>query len=72
MKFRFNSSVLIKLAILALVFLIAPYALPFSLEFVLMADLMGLEALLLFLLYQSRGAVTALLVKARQWQDQLL
>ncbi|PCI79348.1 MAG: hypothetical protein COB20_05010 [SAR86 cluster bacterium] len=68
MKFKFEKPVLIKLLIIGALLIIAPYAVPFSIEFVLMADLMGLEALVLFLIYQSRHAITALVEKLVEWR----
>ncbi len=70
MKVRFDRSTLIKLTIIAAVLLIAPFAVPFTLEFVLMADILGLEALLLFLLLQSRQFINALLHKLSLWRDE--
>lgn len=69
MKFGFNRSVLIKLAIILAIFLIAPFAIPFSVEFVLMADIVGLEALILFLLFQSKQMIMPLLAKLDEWKN---
>ena len=57
---KINRSVVIKLGIIAALLIIAPYIVPVAFELVLMADIMGLEALVLFLIYQSRNALTAL------------
>jgi len=69
MKFKLEKPVVIKLLIIGALLIIAPYAVPFSIEFVLMADIMGLEALVLFLIYQSRHAITALGVKLVEWRS---
>jgi hypothetical protein len=70
-KFKFDRSVLVKLAIILVIFLIAPYAVPFSIEFVLMADILGLEALILFLFFQSKHLVAPLLARLHTWKNHL-
>ncbi|MEQ8312517.1 MAG: hypothetical protein RL839_12905 [Gammaproteobacteria bacterium] len=69
MKFKIEKQVFMKLLIIGALIIIAPYAVPFSIEFVLMADIMGLEALILFLIYQSRHAVTVLVTRLAEWQS---
>ncbi|GJM12651.1 MAG: hypothetical protein DHS20C12_10540 [Pseudohongiella sp.] len=69
--FKLEKPVLIKLLIIAAIFLIAPYAVPFSFEFVLMADIMGLEALILFLIFHFRHALSALLARSAEWRSQI-
>lgn len=49
MKINFRWSTLVKIGIVIAVLIVAPYFVPFALEFVLVADLMGLEALVVFL-----------------------
>lgn len=71
MNFKFDRSVLIKLAIILAISLIAPFAIPFSVEFVLMTDIMGLEALILFLLFQSKHMITPLLAKLDEWKNHI-
>lgn len=68
---KLEKSVLIKLLIIVAVFFIAPHAVPLSMEFVLMADIMGLEAFLLFLLYQFRHVFAALVAKFTAWQNHI-
>ena len=68
---KLEKSVLLKLLIIAAVFLIAPHAVPLSMEFVLMADILGLEAFLLFLLYQFRHVFAALVAKFAEWQNHI-
>lgn len=63
---KLERSIIIKLAVIATLLIIAPYIVPFVFELVLLADFMGLEALVLFLIYQSRHALMAL---TRKWAE---
>lgn len=56
MGFEHNKSNWAKILIIVVLLIIAPYSVPFAFEFILVADFFGLEALILFLLYQFRGA----------------
>jgi hypothetical protein len=56
MKIKLEKSVVIKLTIIAMLVIAAPFLIPFVTEFLVFADLMGLEALILFLAYQARHA----------------
>jgi hypothetical protein len=49
MKIDFSWSTWVKVGIVVAVLISAPYFVPFALEFVIVADLMGLEALIVFL-----------------------
>ena len=49
MKIDFSWSTWVKVGILVTALIAAPYFIPFALEFVIVADLMGLEALVVFL-----------------------
>lgn len=49
MKMSFRWPTLVKIGIVVAVLVVAPYFVPFALEFVLVADFMGLEALIAFL-----------------------
>lgn len=49
MKIEFGWSTWVKIAIVVAVLIAAPFLVPFALEFVIVADLMGLEALIVFL-----------------------
>jgi hypothetical protein len=51
--------------------MVAPFAVPMSIELVLMADIMGLEALILFLIFQSKHLATPLVAKLHAWKDHL-
>ena len=62
---------IIKLLVIGSILIIAPYVLPLSIELVLMADIMGLEALILFLAYQSKHAILMLLVRFSEWRSHL-
>lgn len=68
MKFKIEKTVLIKLLVIGVAFFIAPQIVPFALEFVLMIDIMGLEALVVLLLYQSRHSLALLLERFAQWR----
>lgn len=54
MKEKPGRSFWIKLALAVGVFLIAPFAAPMLLEMILLVDILGLEALILYMLYQAR------------------
>lgn len=71
MKFKIERSVVVKLLIIGAILLIAPQAVPFAFEFVVMADIMGLEALILFLIYQSRHFITALAARFAEWRSEV-
>jgi hypothetical protein len=63
MKFELDRPTIIKLGIIGVLLLIAPFVVPFVFELVLFADIMGLEALILFLIYQFRHVILAFDVK---------
>lgn len=65
MKLKCEKSVVIKLAILSILIIAAPFIVPFVVEFLVMADLMGLEALILFLIYHARHAIAETLYRLR-------
>lgn len=69
MKFRFDRYFIIKATLIMAVLIVMPSITPVAIEFVVLLDLMGLEALILLLLYQGRHLLTALAVKATQWQS---
>ncbi|MEQ8407781.1 MAG: hypothetical protein RKH07_05855 [Gammaproteobacteria bacterium] len=60
-------STIVKVAIIGAVLIVAPFAVPFALEFVLMVDLLGLEALVLFLLLQFRQLLSTLSNRLAIW-----
>ena len=55
MKFEFKKSTLIKLGLIFILIAVAPFLVPFTLEFIIVADLMGLEALIVFLLAYGKS-----------------
>ena len=60
MKLNFRKSTLIKFGLILALLVVAPFVVPFTLEFILMADLMGLEALIVFLLASGKSMWTTL------------
>ena len=71
MKFGLDKNILIKLAIIGSLLVLAPYIVPFAFELVLLADFMGLEALVLFLIYQLRHVMASLSVQVRDFGSQI-
>lgn len=63
MKLNFRKSTLIKLSLILAMLAIAPFLVPFTLEFIIVADLMGLEALIVFLFVYARSIVNLLRFK---------
>lgn len=57
MKFEFKKSTLIKLGLILVLLAVAPFLVPFTLEFIIVADLMGLEALIVFLLAYGKSVI---------------
>lgn len=60
MKLKIEKAVLISLLSIGALLFTVTYAVLFAFEFVLLADLMGLEVLALFPVYQSRYVIAAL------------
>jgi len=60
MKFKFDRNAKIKIFLIVVVIIAAPYFAPFAIDFIILADLMGLEALLVFLFAYSRPALSAI------------
>lgn len=56
MKFDFDRNAKIKILLIVVVIIAAPYFAPFAIDFIILADFMGLEALLVFLLGYSRSS----------------
>lgn len=65
MKFNFRASTLIKVGIIIALIAIAPFLVPFTLEFIIFADLMGLEALIVFLLAYGNSKIGSIQVRMR-------
>jgi|SRR5690554_1694227 len=66
MKFRFKKSTLIKFGLIVALLIIAPFLVPFALEFVILADLMGLEALIVFLLASGRSVINLVRIRLQE------
>ena len=58
MKLKFDRSARIKILLVVAVVLMAPWFAPFAIDFIILADFMGLEALLVFLFASSRSGMT--------------
>tara|TARA_R110001592_G_scaffold24525_1_gene94381 strand:+ start:75 stop:452 length:378 start_codon:yes stop_codon:yes gene_type:complete len=56
MKFDFDRNAKIKILLIVAVVIAAPYFAPFAIDFIILADFMGLEALLIFLFAYARPA----------------
>ena len=63
MKFEFKKSTLIKLGLIFILIAVAPFLVPFTLEFIIVADLMGLEALIVFLLAYGKSIAGSIHVR---------
>lgn len=60
MKFDFDRNTKIKILLIVALVIAAPYFAPFAIDFIILADFMGLEALLVFLFAYARPAVVAI------------
>lgn len=69
MKFNFDRNAKIKILLIFVVIVTAPYFAPFAIDFIILADFMGLEALLVLLFAYSKsiiGLVSARLAEVRR------
>lgn len=66
MTFEFKKSSLIKLGLIILLTAVAPFLVPFTLEFIIVADLMVLEALIVFLLAYGKSIIGS--IRMRLWE----
>ena len=69
MKFSVDRNAKIKILLIIVVVLVAPYFAPFVIDFIILADFMGLEALLVLLFAYSKsviGFVSAKLAEVRR------
>jgi len=57
MKFRFDRNAKIKILLVLAVLLVTPYFAPLAVDFVILADFMGLEALLVFLFVSAKSGL---------------
>ena len=60
MKLNLDRNAKIKIVLILAVILAAPYFAPFAIEFIILADFLGLEALLVFLFASSRSTLAVL------------
>jgi len=56
---KFDRNAKIKILLIVALIIAAPYFAPFAIDFIVVADFMGLEALLVFLLVYSKSAFLA-------------
>lgn len=68
MKIRLNRAFWIKLTLILGALSFMPFVAPLALELVLLTDILGLEALLLSLIYQARHGLSALLTTLVKWR----
>lgn len=66
MKLNFKKSTLVKLGLILALLAIAPFLVPFTLEFIIVADLMGLEALIVFLFVYAKSVGNLLRFKLQR------
>lgn len=62
-QFRLRTSTVIKALVILAILVIAPFAVPFTLEFIFVADLVGLEALIALCLLYSKPLLSSLRIK---------
>lgn len=60
MKFNLDRNAKIKILLILAIIVAAPYFAPFAIDFIIVADFMGLEALLVFLFVYSKSAFSAI------------
>lgn len=66
MKYKLSRSGVVKLGIILALIVVAPYVAPFAIDFVILADLAGLEALILIIFSLSKSSFLALHLRALQ------
>ncbi len=66
MKWKLSPSAATKLAIILGLILVAPYVAPFAIDFVILADLAGLEALILIVFAFSKATFLTLRMRVQQ------
>ena len=71
MNFNFKKSTLIKIGLILGLLALAPYLVPFTLEFVIVADLMGLEALIVFLLAYGKSIINSVQVRLVEFRSHI-
>jgi hypothetical protein len=68
---KFKKSSLIKIALILGLLALAPYLVPFTLEFIIVADLMGLEALIVFLFAYGKSTINSVQVRLVQFKSHI-
>lgn len=71
MKFDFDRNAKIKILLIVAIIIAAPYFAPFAIDFIILADFMGLEALLVFLFAYSRPALLAIKNRYSEFKDSI-
>ncbi|MDP2141978.1 MAG: hypothetical protein Q8L20_14320 [Gammaproteobacteria bacterium] len=71
MKFDFDRNAKIKILLIVAVLIAAPYFAPFAIDFIILADFMGLEALLVFLFAYSRSARAVIQVRISEFKSSI-
>lgn len=71
-KFRSRSSPVIKAVIILAILVIAPFAVPFTLEFIFVADLVGLEALIALCLIYCKPLLSFMRLKAQVFAEHMV
>jgi len=72
LKRQFRTSTVIKALIILALLVIAPFAVPFTLEFIFVADLVGLEALIALCLLYCKPLFSTLRIKIQAFCEHLL
>ena len=71
MKWKLSPSAATKLAIILGLILVAPYVAPFAIDFVILADLAGLEALILIVFAFSKASFFTLQMRMQQTRQDI-
>tara|TARA_Y100001951_G_scaffold99442_1_gene101474 strand:- start:259 stop:636 length:378 start_codon:yes stop_codon:yes gene_type:complete len=71
-KFGFRKSTLVKLGLILLLVAVAPFLVPFTLEFIIVADLMGLEALIVFLFAYGKSIFNSLRLRVEEFSNHIV
>ena len=70
--FQFRTSTVIKALVILAILVVAPFAVPFTLEFIFVADLVGLEALIALCLMYCKPLLSSLRVKVQVFAEHLV
>lgn len=69
---KFRSSTVIKAVIILAILVIAPFAVPFTLEFIFVADLVGFEALIALCLIYCKPLLSFMRLKAQVFAEHMV